>query len=156
LPRNEPYRARTSGCWTTRAPSDSAISRVRSEGRIDHEDLVEQRYPADHLPEGAADDRTDRLLLVEGRQDERHRDALLLLELHEPAEVAELGVMEIRFAEPALHPGGDHAGLLGGAVGGGERFGLGLELVEGRPTDRLAGLHDDHRRLGPRRDRLRQ
>ena len=49
--------------------------------RVDDEDLVEQRHAAHHLADRPADDRPDRLLLVERRQDEADRQALLLLEL---------------------------------------------------------------------------
>ena len=106
------------------------LARPVGRRRVDDEDLVEQRHPADHLAHRAADDRPDRLLLVEGRQDEADRQALLLLERHEPAQVGELGVVEVRLAEPALDPGGHGARLLGGAVGGGERLGPRGELVE--------------------------
>ncbi len=144
-----------SGCWTTRAPSDSAISRVRSvDAEIDDEDLVEQRDPPHHLAHRPPHDRPDRLLLVERREDERDGDALLLLELDETAEIGELGVMEVGFAEPALDPRRHGPGLLGRPVGGGQRFGLGRELVEGRAADRLAGLDHDDGGLGARRDRL--
>ena len=50
-------------------------------GGVDDEDLVEERDAADHLAHRPADDRPDRLLLVERRQDEADREALLLLEL---------------------------------------------------------------------------
>ena len=83
-----------------------------------------ERDAAHHLAHRAPDDRPDRLLLVERRQDQRDRHALLLLELDQAAEVGELGVVEVRFGEPALDPGGDGAGLLGGAIGGRERLGL--------------------------------
>ena len=123
---------------------------------VDDEDLVEERHPAHHLADRPPDDRADRLLLVERRQDEADRQALLLLELDEPAQVGELGVVEVRLAEPALDPGGDGARLLGGAVGGGERLGPRRELLERLAADRLAGLDDDDGRLGPGRDRLGQ
>ena len=97
----------------------------------------------------APDDRADRLLLVERRQDEADRQALLLLELDEAPQVGELGVVEVRLAEPALDAGRDGAGLLGGAVGGGERLGPRGELLERLPADGLAGLDDDDRRLAP-------
>ena len=92
--------------------------------RVDHEDLVEERDATHHLADRPADDRTDRLLLVERRQDEADRDALGLLEIGQATQVGELGVMEVRLAEPALDPGRDRAGLLGGSVGGGQRLGL--------------------------------
>ena len=91
--------------------------------RIDDEDLVEQRHPADHLAHRPADDRADRLLLVERRQDEADRQLLLLLERDQPAQVGELGVVEVRFAEPALDADRDGARFLGRPVGGGERLG---------------------------------
>ncbi len=128
---------------------------VRRRG-VDDEDLVEERDAAHHLPDRPADDRPDRLLLVERRQDQRDGDALLLLELDEAPEVGELGVVEVRLAEPALDADRDGAGLLGGAIGGGERLGAGRELLERRPADDLAGLHDDDGRLRPGGDRLRQ
>ena len=65
----------------------------------------------------------DRLLLVEGRQDQRDRHALLLLELDEAAQVAELGVVEVRFPEPALDAGRHRPRLLGGAVRRSQRLG---------------------------------
>ena len=123
---------------------------------VDDEDLVEERDPAHHLAHRPADDRADRLLLVERRQDERDRQALLLLELDEAAEIGELGVVEVRLAEPALDPGRDGARLLGGPVGGGERLGPRGELLERLAADHLAGLDDDDGRLRPGRDRLRQ
>ena len=64
--------------------------------------------------------------------------------------------MEVRFAEPALDAGRDGAGLLGGAVGGGEGLGARGERVERRAADGLAGLDDDDRRLGAGRDGLGQ
>ena len=88
--------------------------------RVDDEDLVEQRHAPDHLAHRAPDDRADGLLLVERREDQRDRDALLLLELDEATQVAELGVVEVRFTEPALDARRDGAGLLGGPVGGGQ------------------------------------
>ena len=124
--------------------------------RVDDEDLVDQRDPAHQLADRAADDRPDRLLLVERRQDERDRQALLLLELDEAAEVGELGVVEVRLAEPALDPGRHGAGFLGGAIGGGECLGPRGELLERLAADRLARLDDDDRRLRPGGDRLRQ
>ncbi len=122
--------------------------------RVDHHDLVEQWHPTHHLPDRAADDRADRLLLVERRQHEAHRQALLLLELREPAEVGELGVVEVRFAEPALDAGGHGARLLRGAVSGGQRLGAGRELLERLATDGLARLDDDDGGLRARGDRL--
>ncbi len=83
-----------------------------------------------------------------------HRHALLLLELDEATEVAELGVMEVRLAEPALDARRDRAGLLGCPVRGGQGLGLGGERVERRPADGLAGLDDHHGRLRPRGDGL--
>ena len=124
--------------------------------RIDDQDLVEQRHAPDHLAHRAPDDRPDGLLFVQRRQHEADREPLLLLERHEPAQVGELAVVEIRLAEPAFHLGRDRAGFLGGAVGGGERFGPGGQPVEGGPFDRVARLDDDDRRLGPGGDRLRQ
>ena len=65
------------------------------------------------------------------------REALLLLELDEPAQVGELGVVEVRLGEPALDPGRDGAGFLGRPIRGGERLGaLGelLERLRGRST----------------------
>ena len=103
-----------------------------------------------------ADDRPDRLLLVERRQDQRDRDALLLLELDEAPQVGELGVVEVRFAEPALDAGRDGARFLGGTVGRGEALGLRRELVEGRAADRLARLDDHDGRLGAGGDGLGQ
>ena len=76
-------------------------------------------------------------------QDEADREALLLFQLDEPAEVGELAVVEVRFPEPALDAGGDGAGLLGGAVGGGERLGPGGQLLERLAPDGLARLDDD-------------
>ena len=124
--------------------------------RVHDEDLVEERDAADHLAHRAAHDRPDRLLLVEGRQDEADRQLLLLLERHQPPQVGELGVVEVRFAEPALDPDRDGARLLGCPVRGGQRLGPGGQLVERRALDRLAGLDDHDRRLGTGRDRLRQ
>ena len=56
------------------------LARPVGRRRVDDEDLVEQRHAADHLAHRPADDRPDRLLLVERRQDEADRQALLLLE----------------------------------------------------------------------------
>ena len=99
---------------------------------VDDEDLVEQRHAADHLAHRPADDRADRLLLVERRQHEADRQPLLLLERDQPAQVRELGVVEVRLAEPALDPDRDGARLLGRAVGGGQGLGPGGQLVERR------------------------
>ena len=126
---------------------------VRRRG-VDDEDLVEERHAADHLAHRPPDDRADRLLLVERRQHEADREPLLLLELDQPAQVGELGVVEVGLAEPALDAGRDGARLLGRAVGGGERLGAGGQLLEGRALDRLARLDDHDRRLGARGDRL--
>ena len=101
-----------------------------------------------------AHDRPDRLLLVERRQHERDRDALLLLELDEAAQVGELGVVEVRLAEPALDAGRHGPGFLGCPIGGDQRLGLPCERVERRAADLLARLDDDDRRLGTRGDRL--
>ena len=54
--------------------------------------------------------------------------ALLLLERDEAAQVGELGVVEVRLAEPALDACRDGACLLGRPVGGGEGLGLRGEL----------------------------
>ena len=132
------------------------LARPVGRHRVDDEDLVDERHPTHHLAHRPPDDRPDRLLLVERRQDERDRQALLLLELDEAAEVGELGVVEVRLAEPALDPGRDGARLLGGAVGGGEGLGPRGELLERLAADRLAGLDDDDGRSRPRRDRLGQ
>jgi hypothetical protein len=112
-------------------------------GRIDDDDLVEERRSADHLPDRPTDDRADRLLLVQGGQDEADREPLLLLQLGEAPQVSELGVVEVRFAEPALDACRDGPRFLGRAVGRDERLGSGRELLERLPADRLAGL-DDH------------
>ncbi len=98
----------------------------------------------------------DRLLLVERRQDQRDRDALLLLELDEAPEVGELGVVEVRFAEPALDARWDGTRLLGGTVGGDERLRLRCQRVERRSADLLARLDDHDRRLGTGGDGLGQ
>jgi hypothetical protein len=121
---------------------------------IDDEDLVHERHAADHLTHGPPHDRPDGLLFVEGRQDQRHRDALLLLQLDEPPQVRELGVVEVRLAEPALDPGRDGTGLLGCPVRGGQALRLRSERIERRPADGLAGLHDHHGGLRSRGDRL--
>ena len=78
------------------------------------------------------------------------------LSVHEPAQVGELGVVEVRLAEPALDAGRDRARLLGRPVGGGQRLGPRGQLLERRALDRLAGLDDDDRRAGAGRDRLGQ
>ena len=104
--------------------------------RVDDEDLVEQRHAADHLAHRPADDRPDGLLLVERRQHEADRQLLLLLERHESAQVGELGVVEVRLAEPALDPHRDGARLLGGPVGGGEGLGPRGQLLERRRARR--------------------
>ena len=122
---------------------------VRRRG-VDDEDLVEQRHAADHLAHRPADDRPDRLLLVERRQDQADREVLLLLERDEPPEVGELGVVEVRLAEPALDPDRDGPCLLGRTVGGGERLGPRGQLVEGVAGDGLARPDDDDRRLRAR------
>ena len=124
--------------------------------RVDDEDLVEQRHAADHLAHRPADDRPDRLLLVERRQHEADRQLLLLLERHQPAQVGELRVVEVRLAEPALDPDRDGARLLGGPVRGGERLGARGELLERAALDGLAGLDDHDRRPRAGGDRLRQ
>ena len=126
---------------------------VRRRG-VDDEDLVEERHPPDHLADRAPDDRADRLLLVERRQDEADRQALLLLELRQPAQVGELGVVEVRLAEPALDARGHGARFLRGPVRGGEGLGAGRQLLERLAPDRLARLHDDDGRLRARGDRL--
>ena len=122
--------------------------------RIDDDDLVEERHPADHLADRPPDDRADRLLLVERRQDEADREALLLLELDEPAQVRELAVVEVRFAEPALDAGRHGPGLLGRPVGGGEGLGPRRQLLERLAADGLARLDDDDGRARARGDRL--
>ena len=129
---------------------------------VDDEDLVEQRHAPDHLAHAPAHDRADRLLLVERRQDQRDRDALLLLELDEPPEVGELGVVEVRFAEPALDAGGDGARLLGGTVGGDERLRLRCQLSNVAPpissrvlTTTTEGLARARDRLGQRPEQVR-
>ena len=71
-------------------------------------------------------------------------------------QVAELRMVEVRLAEPALDARRDRADLLGGPVGGGQRLGTGGELVERGAGDLLAGLDDDDGRLRARRDRLGQ
>ena len=123
------------------------LARPVGRGGVDDQDLVEQRDAADHLADRPPDDRPDRLLLVERRQDEADRQALLLLELDEPAQVGELGVVEVRFAEPAVDPGRDGPRLLGGPVGGREGLGPRGQLLERLAADRLARLDDDDRRL---------
>ena len=140
----------------TRAFGLGDLTRPVRGGGIDDHDLVEQRDTAHHLPDRPADDRPDRLLLVERRQDEAYGHPLLFLEVGESAEIGKLGVVEVRFPEPPLDPSGNGSGLLGGPVGGGEGLGSGGELLEGPMRDRLAGLDDDDRRLGTQRDRLRQ
>ncbi len=65
-------------------------------------------------------------------------------------------MVEVRFTEPALDTDRDRAGFLGGAVRGGKRLGLGGQLVERGPFDRLAGLDDHHGRPSAGGDRLRQ
>ena len=88
--RPRPRRSRGSG------PSDAeSMTRISSSSGT----------RPDQLAHRAPDDRPDRLLLVERRQDEADREALLLLELDEPAQVGELGVVEVRLGEPALDPG---------------------------------------------------
>jgi hypothetical protein len=119
---------------------------VRRRG-VDDQDLVKKRHPPDHLTNCAPDDRSDRLLLVERRQDEADRQALLLLELRQPAHVRELRVMEVRLAEPALHARGHGARFLCGPVRGGERLRPRGQLLERLAPDRLARLHDHDRRL---------
>ena len=132
------------------------LARPVGRRRVDDEDLVEQRDAADHLAHRAPDDRPDRLLLVERRQDEADREVLLLLERHQPAQVGELGVVEVRFAEPALDPDRHRPGLLGGSVGGGEGLGARGQLVERRALDHLPGLDDHDRRSRAGGDRLGQ
>ena len=85
---------------------------------------------------------------------QRDRDALLLLELDEAPQVAELGVVEVRFTEPALDARRDGAGLLGCPVRGGQRLRLRGEGVERRAADGLAGLDDHDGRLRARGDGL--
>ena len=123
---------------------------------VDDEHLIEQRHPADHLTHGPSNDGPDRLLLVERRQDETDRDLLLLLEDDEPAQVGELGVMEVRLTEPALDANRYRAGFLGGPVGSGQRLGPLGELVERPAFDHLPGLDDHDGGPRARRDRLRQ
>ena len=132
------------------------LARPVSRGGIDHEDLVQERDTADHLPHRLAHDRPDRLLLVEGRQDKADGEALLFLQGHQAVQVGELGMMEVRFAEPALDPDRDGAPLLCCPVCGGERFRAGGQLVEGRAHQALAGLDHDHRWSGAGSDRLWQ
>ena len=127
-----------------------AVVRVR----VDDEDLVEQREALDHLLDRTLHDRADRLRLVEGRQDEADGRALLGLERGQPAQVAELRMVEVRLAEPAVDARRDRADRLGRPVGGGERLGPGGELVERGAGDLLAGLDDDDGRLRARRDRF--
>ena len=63
-------------------------------------------------------------------------------------------MVEVGFAEPALHPRRDRPRLLGGTVGGGQRLGPGGQLLEGGPPDPLPRLDHDDRRPCPGRDRL--
>ena len=132
------------------------LARLILRVRVDDEDLVEQLEALDHLLHRALHDRADRLRLVEGRQDEADRRALLGLERGQPGQVAELRMVEVRLAEPAIDARRDRADRLGGPVGGGKRLGTRGELVERRAGDLLAGLDDDDGRLRARRDRLGQ
>ena len=81
---------------------------------------------------------------------------LRLLERDQAAQVAELGVVEVGLAEPALDPDRDRPALLGGAIGGGERLGARGQLLERRALDPFAGLDHDDRWLRAGRDRLGQ
>ena len=139
-----------------RAFGGGDLARPVGRSGIDHHDLVEERVAAHQLALGARHDVPDRALLVEGRQDERDAGPQPLLARHEAAEVGELGGVEARFSEPTLHEGGDRAGLLRSAVSGGERFAPAGQLFEGVPAERGEAAHDHDRRVGSRRDRLRQ
>ena len=123
---------------------------------VDHQQLVDERHLLHQLAPRGTHDRADRRRLVERRQDRADRDALLLLERHEHAQVAELAVVEVRLGEPAIDAGGRAAALLGRAVGRLERLGLLGALIEGRAGDRLACLDHDDRRLGMLGDGLGQ
>ena len=128
---------------------------VRRRG-VDDEDLVEQRHAPDHLAHRPADDRPDRLLLVERRQDQADGQVLLLLERDEASEVGELGMVEVRLAEPALDADRDGPRLLGGAVRGGQGLRPRGQLVEGVAGDGLARPDHDDRRLRARGDGFRE
>ncbi len=123
---------------------------------VDHEQLVDQRELLHQLAPGAVDDRPDRRRLVERRQNGADRQALLLLELQQPAEVAELGVMEVRLGEPAVDAGRDAASEVCRSVGRFERLGLLGAALEGLAVDLLARLDHDDRRPGVLGDGLGQ
>ena len=123
---------------------------------VDDQQFVDELVALHQLASRPRDDRADRLFLVERGQHQADRQALLALETDQSIEVAELAVVKVRFAEPALDSLRNRPCLLGRPFDRRQRLGLLLEPVEGRLVDRLARLDDDHRRLGSRRDRLRQ
>ncbi len=78
------------------------LERAVVASRIDHHDLVEQRIPLLQLAAEDHDLLADRLLFVERGDTEADRKALLLLRLHERAEVAERRVMIGIRAQPLI------------------------------------------------------
>jgi len=123
---------------------------ARSIGRIgvDDEQLIEQRMAFHQFAPGPLHDDPDRLLLVERREHQADGQPLLALEVDQAVEVAELAVVEVRFAEPALDPKRDRTGLECGTLGGSQRLGPRLELLERGLADRLTSLDDDDRLAG--------
>ena len=113
---------------------------------VDDQQLVDERDLLHQLAARRAHDGPDGLRLVEGGQDGRDGQPLLLLELDQALEVGELRVMEARLGEPAPDPGGHAAAGGRGALGGLEGLGLCGTLLEHGARGRLAGPdHDDGR-----------
>jgi hypothetical protein len=101
----------------------SSIGRIG----VDDQELVEQREALHQLVAGPADDDADRLFFVQGRQHQADGQTLLALELHQPTQIAELAVVEVRFAEPALDPHRHRSRVLGRPLGRGQRFAPGRD-----------------------------
>ncbi len=78
------------------------LERAVVASRIDHRDLVEQRIPLLQLAAEDHDLLADRLLLVERGDTEADGEALLLLRVHERAQVTERRVMVRVRAQPLI------------------------------------------------------
>ena len=103
-----------------------------------------------------AGERPGGVLRGEGTQEQRAAGAVRLVERDERAEVVELGVVKVRLGKPALDADRNGSCLLGRPIGCGEGLGARCELLERRPADQIAGLEDEHARIGAGCDRLGQ
>ena len=72
--------------------------------RVHHQQFVDEVMALHQVLSSPADDSPDRFGLVERRQDQADGQAGLFLEVDQTFQVAEFAMMEVGFAEPALHP----------------------------------------------------